>query len=50
MEMKNEYNNAKYAEIIAEIKKQLKQTRERLNETDNNPAIQAIIEKHWRKK
>ena len=50
MEMKNQYGNPKYAEIIAEMKKQLKQTRERLNETDNNPAIQAIIEKHWRKK
>ncbi len=47
MEMKNEYDNPKYAEIIAEMKTQLKQTREQLNETDSNPEIQAIIEKHW---
>ena len=47
MEMKNEYDNPKYAETIAEMKTQLKQTRERLNETDSNPGIPAIIKKHW---
>jgi hypothetical protein len=41
--------NPKYAEIIAEMKTQLEQARERLNETDNNPEIQAIMEKHWKK-
>ena len=39
-------DNPKYAEIIGEMKTQLKQTREQLNETDNNSEFQAIIEKH----
>jgi len=47
-EMKNEYSNPEYKKIVAEMKVQLKQTRDELKETDTNyPKIQAIIDKHW---
>jgi len=47
-EMKNQYSNPEYAKIIADMKVQLKQTREELKETDMKyPKIQAIIDKHW---
>ena len=36
-------------ERIAELKAQLRATREELGETDaDNPAIQAILDEHWR--
>ncbi len=44
-EMANQYANPEYKQIIAEMKTQLKQTREQLNETDKNrPGIQQIID------
>ena len=46
--MKDEYGNPEYADVIADLKKQLKAVREEWNETDENyPRIQAIIEEHW---
>ena len=48
--MQNEYSNPEYAEIIAGMKRDLKRTREDLQETDEKyPAIQAIIDAHWDK-
>ena len=47
-EMHNRYGNAEYAETIADLKKQLKQLREQLGETDEKyPHIQEIIDDHW---
>ena len=47
-EMKNEYSNPEYAKIIADMKVELKETRERLDETDANyPEIQKIIDANW---
>lgn len=48
-EMNNAYGVAKYKDIIAELKVQLAQKREELNEDDNEkyPHIQEIIDKHW---
>jgi arylsulfatase A-like enzyme len=47
-EMQNEYNNSKYAELIHEMKKELKEKRKKLKEEDNNfPHIQKVIDKHW---
>jgi len=47
-EMCNEYMNSEYAHVIAELKAQLKSTREELGETDEQyPAIQKIIDEHW---
>jgi arylsulfatase A-like enzyme len=47
-EMHNEYLNPEYADVIAELKTQLKTTREELAETDDQyPAIQKIINEHW---
>ena len=46
-EMKNEYANAKFKTQIAEMKVQLRQTREELAEGDKNPAILNVIKKHW---
>ena len=49
-EMKNEYANPEYKKIIADMKVELKKTREELNETDKKyPKIQAIIDEHWDK-
>ncbi len=48
IEMHNEYSNPKYAQIIAEMKVQLKKTRQELGETDAKyPEIQKIIDEHW---
>lgn len=47
-EMSNLYGNPEYQEIIAKMKLELKQTREQLNETDDNyPAIQEVIDANW---
>lgn len=47
-EMNNAYNNPAYAEIIKEMKIQLKQKRMELNEGDKNyPHIQEIVDKYW---
>jgi len=44
----NQYNNPEYAEIVAQLKKELKQLRIDLNETDAAyPEIQAGINAHW---
>ena len=49
-EMQNEYNNPKFASIIAKLKNELRSTRNRLNETDEAyPAIQTIVDAHWSK-
>jgi hypothetical protein len=46
--MNNLYGDPEYAEIIADLKKQLKQVRETYNETDDDsPVIQGIIDRHW---
>ena len=50
-EMQNEYSNPEYRKIIADMKVQLKQAREELDETDTKyPAIQKIIAEHWDRK
>jgi len=47
-EMNNRYLDPDYQDVIARLKKQLKKSREELDETDENyPGIIAIIEKHW---
>lgn len=47
-EMKNEYANNEYKEIIADLKKQIKEKRKELKEEDNNfPHIQEVIDAHW---
>ena len=47
-EMKNEYSNPAYRQIIEDMKMKLKRTREELGETDEKyPAIQGIIEANW---
>ena len=47
-EMNNAYLNPEYKETIADLKKQLVQLREELNETDANyPHIQKVIDRHW---
>jgi len=47
-EMNNAYGDPAYKSVIAQMKKQLKATREQLNETDRNySAIQKIIDAHW---
>ncbi|MDP6523226.1 MAG: sulfatase [Kiritimatiellia bacterium] len=46
-EMKNEYNNPEYKQLIAGMKEQLKTTRKELGEEDKNPKILEVIEKHW---
>lgn len=49
-EMDNRYNDPAYADIIADLKGQLKQKREALNETDTDyPHIQNVINAHWNK-
>jgi uncharacterized sulfatase len=43
--MHNQYANPKYADVVSNLKRQLWQTREVLNETDGEyPHIQAIVE------
>ena len=47
-EMNNLYGDKAYAEIIAKMKKQLRETRKELKETDAaRPAIQKRIDAHW---
>ncbi len=47
-EMHNEYANPEYAQIVADLKGQLEEAREQLDETDRDyPAIQEIIDAHW---
>lgn len=47
-EMHNEYANPKYTKTIAQLKQQLKQLREELDETDAKyPHIQKVIDAHW---
>ncbi|WNJ20080.1 sulfatase [Pontibacter sp. G13] len=47
-ELHNRYADPAYQEIVAELKAELKQLREDLNETDEAyPAIQRIVESHW---
>ena len=47
-EMNNSYKDLAYAQVIADLKIQLVQMREDLNETDANyPHIQKVIDEHW---
>ena len=47
-EMRNEYENPKYAAKIAELKAEMKKQRHQLRETDDDfPAVQKIIDTHW---
>ncbi|MFR9581898.1 MAG: sulfatase [Rikenellaceae bacterium] len=47
-EMRNEYNNPEYKDVIAKMKTRLLEVREELNETDEKyPHIQKIIDEHW---
>jgi arylsulfatase A-like enzyme len=46
-EMKNQYGNPAYAEVITAMKRQLRETRAALGETDRNfPEVQQIIDAH----
>ena len=46
--MNNRYAFPAYAELIADLKRQLKSMRVALNEEDTNyPHIQKIIDEHW---
>ncbi|UXP32050.1 sulfatase [Reichenbachiella agarivorans] len=47
-EMDNRYGDPAYAADIAELKNQLADLRQQLNETDENyPHIQKVIDEHW---
>lgn len=47
-EMNNVYHDPKYAQVIAELKDQLKQIRKELNETDDKfPRLKKLIEENW---
>lgn len=46
-EMSNEYDNPEYAQMIVDMKKLLRQTREELREGDTNPEILDVIDRHW---
>ncbi|MDP4624540.1 MAG: sulfatase [Akkermansiaceae bacterium] len=47
-ETRNVYGNPEYKEIVAKLKKQLRDTRAELNETDAKyPHIQEVIDEHW---
>ena len=46
-EMKNEYNNPAYADVIAKMKRQLQATRKALREEDTEAEIVEVISKHW---
>jgi uncharacterized sulfatase len=49
-ELDNRYGDPEYADVIASLKEELRETREELNETDENyPEIQKIIEANWDK-
>lgn len=46
--MNNAYNDPAYADVIADLKKELIRLREDLNETDEKyPHIQKVIDEHW---
>lgn len=50
-EMHNAYADPAYSKIIADLKVQLKQTRQALGETDEkNPKLQAVIDANWEEK
>lgn len=47
-EVNNVYDDPKYTEIVTNLKKKLKQNRERLDEGDNDfPHIQQVIDQFW---
>jgi len=47
-EMNNAYEDESYADVIADLKTELKDLRKSINEEDTNyPELQEIIEKHW---
>ena len=47
--MQNRYSDPDYAEVIENLKIELKSVREELNETDERyPHIQEIIDKYWK--
>ena len=47
-EMTNQYGNPEYAEVIAAMKRQLRETRAELGETDvKYPEVRKIIDAHW---
>jgi len=47
-EMKNQYKNPAYQQVISELKEQLKKERAALKEIDDQfPKIKKIIEKYW---
>ena len=49
-EMDNRYNDPAYADIISDLKSQLKELRVKYNLGDeDNPKIQKIIDDHWEK-
>jgi uncharacterized sulfatase len=48
-EMHNRYSDPRYRDLIADLKRELKKTREALGETDAAyPKLQKIIAAHWR--
>ena len=48
--MVNVYGDPAYAQVVSDLKEELKRTREELNETDEAyPVLQTIIEKNWDK-
>lgn len=47
-EMRNQYHHSKYAEVVAELKAELRKQRASLNETDAAyPELQKIIDVNW---
>ena len=47
-EMNNVYDDPQYAEVVKELKRQLKAERQRINETDAKyPHIQKVIDENW---
>ncbi|UCD52604.1 MAG: sulfatase-like hydrolase/transferase [Phycisphaerales bacterium] len=47
-ELANQYRNPRYANLIAQLKEQLRRERARLNETDDRyPDFQQVIDEHW---
>lgn len=50
-EMNNVYSDPAYKGVVADLKQQLIELRENLNETDKNyPHIQKVIDEHWNDK
>jgi len=47
-ETNNVYGNPEYSSVVAQLKQELKRTREELHETDEKyPHIQKVIDEHW---